>query len=201
MSRGDWYITDEAVLELQRQRQVLMERYNATSVADPVRRRELLRELFGAVGDAVEVRSPVYVDYGSNVAVGSGVFVNYGCQLADVARIEIGDRCQIGPYVQLLTPVHPMDPERRRQLWETARPISIGANVWLAGGVVVCGGVTVGDDTVVGAGSVVTRDLPPGVFAAGSPARVVRALAEPDPVPTPPAASGGWPGPQPPPSP
>ncbi|HEY7043215.1 MAG TPA: maltose acetyltransferase domain-containing protein, partial [Nocardioidaceae bacterium] len=82
LAEGDWYITDEAVLDLQRERQALMERYNAATIADPSTRRALLEELMGEVGEEVEVRSPVYVDYGSNVRIGSGVFVNYGCQLA-----------------------------------------------------------------------------------------------------------------------
>jgi maltose O-acetyltransferase len=176
MASGDWYITDESVLEIQRERQSVMELYNATSIADPIRRRELLVQLMGEVGDDIEVRSPVYIDYGSNVHIGTGVFLNYGCQLADVARITIGDHVQIGPYVQLLTPLHPLGAGRRRDKWETARPITIGDNVWLAGGVIVSGGVTIGADTVVGAGSVVTRDLPERVLAAGSPARVIRPL-------------------------
>jgi maltose O-acetyltransferase len=176
MSGGDWYITDESVLDLQRERQTLMERYNATSIADPIGRRELLIELMGIVGDEVEVRSPVYVDYGSNVRIGTGVFLNYGCQLADVATITIGDHCQIGPNVSFLTPIHPLDPQRREDKWETAQPISIGRNVWLGGGVIVCPGVSIGDDTVVGAGAVVTKDLPPRVVAVGNPARVVREL-------------------------
>jgi maltose O-acetyltransferase len=176
MAAGDWYITDESVLEIQRERQTVMELYNATPIADLIRRRELLVELMGTVGDDVEVRAPVYIDYGSNVHLGTGVFVNYGCQLSDVARISIGDHVQIGPYVQLLTPLHPMEAGRRRDKWETARPITVGDNVWLAGGVIVSGGVTIGSDTVVGAGSVVTRDLPSGVLAAGSPAQVIRTL-------------------------
>ena len=180
LANGDWYITDESVLELQRERQTLMEQYNATSIADPITRRTVLIDLFGEVGDDVEVRSPVYVDYGTNVRIGTGVFVNYGCQLADVARITIGDHTQIGPYVQLLTPIHPLEPGRRRDRWESAQPITIGENVWLAGGVIVCAGVTIGSDTVVGAGSVVTRDLPSGVLAVGSPARVVRPLPGPE---------------------
>jgi maltose O-acetyltransferase len=96
----------------------------------------------------------------------------------DVARITIGDDVQIGPYVQLLTPTHPLEPEPRRQKWEAAEPITIGDNVWLGGGAVVCPGVTIGADTVVGAGSVVTRDLPAGVLALGAPARVVRPLPD-----------------------
>ncbi|MBA3233872.1 MAG: sugar O-acetyltransferase [Propionibacteriales bacterium] len=177
MTSGDWYITDASVLEILRERQTLMERYNATPVADPLARREQLIELIGTVGDDVEVRSPVYVDYGSNVRIGTGVFLNYGCQLADVAQITIGDHCQIGPNVQLLTPVHPLDAQRRKDKWETAQPVTLGENVWVGGGAIVCPGVTIGDDTVVGAGAVVTRDLPRGVLAVGIPARVVREIA------------------------
>ena len=92
----------------------------------------------------------------------------------DVARITIGDDVQIGPLVQLLTPTHPVDAALRRAKWEAAEPIAIGDNVWLGGGVIVCPGVTIGEDTVVGAGAVVTRDLPAGVVAAGVPARVIR---------------------------
>jgi len=176
MTAGGWYITDREVLALQRQRQQLMERYNATSVTDPARRRELLADLFGSVGSEVEVRAPVYVDYGTNVHVGSRVFLNYGCQLIDVASITIGDDTQIGTNVQLLTPVHPLEADRRRDKWESAEPIVVGRNVWLGGGVIVCPGVSIGDDTVVGAGAVVTRDLPSGVLAVGNPARMVRTL-------------------------
>ncbi len=176
MSDGEWYITDGAVLDLQLERQTLMERYNATSITETVTRRELLVELIGEVGDDVEVRSPVYVDYGSNVRIGTGVFVNYGCQLADVATITIEDDCQIGPNVQFLTPIHPLEPDRRAAKWETAKPITIGRNVWIGGGAIVCPGVSIGADTVVGAGAVVTRDLPARVVAVGNPARVVREL-------------------------
>ncbi len=176
MADGDWYITDASVLDLQRERQALMERYNATTVADPITRRALLLELMGVIGDDVEVRSPVYVDYGSHVRIGTGVFLNYGCQLADVAAITIGDHCQVGPNVSFLTPIHPVDPQRREGKWETAKPITLGRNVWVGGGAIVCPGVTIGDDTVVGAGAVVTKDLPARVIAVGNPARVVREI-------------------------
>jgi len=104
------------------------------------------------------------------------VFANYGLMCMDVATITIGDDVQIGPNVQLLTPTHPLEPGPRRDKWEAAKPIVLGDNVWLGGGVIVCPGVTIGADTVVGAGSVVTRDLPAGVLAVGNPARVVRSL-------------------------
>lgn len=176
MAAGEWYITDEAIHALQRERQRIMERYNATSIADPSTRRQLLVELLGGVGADVEVRSPVYVDYGSNITLGAGVFLNYGCQLADVAQISIGDGVQIGPHVQLLTPVHPLEARRRADRWETAKPIRIGDNVWIGGGAIVCPGVTIGSNTVVGAGTVVVKDLPAAVLAVGNPARVLRKL-------------------------
>jgi maltose O-acetyltransferase len=124
----------------------------------------------------VVVRPPFYCDYGSQIRIGDRSYVNFNAVLLDVAAIEIGADVQIGPNVQLLTPHHPLDPEPRRAKWEAAQPITIGDNVWLGGGVIVLGGVTIGPDTVVGAGSVVTRDLPAGVLALGNPARVQRPL-------------------------
>jgi maltose O-acetyltransferase len=100
--------------------------------------------------------------------------------MLDVAPIEIGAACQIATRVQLLTATHPIDPEPRRIGWEYAEPISIADNVWLGGGVIVCPGVSIGQDTVVGAGAVVTKDLPPGVVAAGVPARVLREIGDQD---------------------
>lgn len=142
----------------------------------PDRRRAVLDELLGQVGADVEIRPPLLVEYGEFISIGDRTFVNFALTALDVAPIRIGADCQIGPGVQLLTPTHPLDPDERRSRIESAEPISIGDNVWLGGGVIVCPGVTIGDDTVVGAGSVVTRDLPPRVVAVGNPARVIRAL-------------------------
>ncbi|GAA2423918.1 hypothetical protein GCM10010405_02780 [Streptomyces macrosporus] len=136
----------------------------------------MLAELLGELGEGAEVRPPLYVDYGHRITIGPGTFVNFGAVMLDVARIAIGADVQIGPNVQLLTPTHPVDPEKRRAKWEAAEPITIGDNVWLGGGVVVRSGVTIGENTVVGAGAVVTRDLPANVVAVGNPARVVREI-------------------------
>ena len=116
------------------------------------------------------------VDYGENIIVGEGSFANYGLTALDVATITIGVHCQFGPNVQLLTPIHPLEPTPRRAGLESADPIVIGDNVWLGGGVIVCPGVTIGDDCVIGAGAVVTRDIPARSLAVGSPARVIRTL-------------------------
>jgi maltose O-acetyltransferase len=118
----------------------------------------------------------VHVDYGENLHVGARTFINFNLIALDVAPITIGEDCQIGPNVQLLTPSHPVEPQARRDKLESARPISIGDNVWLGGGVIVCPGVTIGDNSVIGAGSVVTRDIPANVVAAGNPARVLREI-------------------------
>ncbi|MFC4060812.1 sugar O-acetyltransferase [Planomonospora corallina] len=177
MLAGELYIADDPELAADLLRaERLAERYNATRAGDQETRAALLRELLGGVGEGVVVRPPLYVDYGHQITIGPGAFVNYGAVMLDVARIDIGADVQIGPNVQLLTPTHPVEPEPRRAKWESARPITIGDNVWLGGGAIICPGVTIGENTVVGAGAVVTRDLPANVVAVGNPARAVRTL-------------------------
>ncbi|NBM14698.1 sugar O-acetyltransferase [Streptomyces sp. GC420] len=177
MLAGLPYIADDPELAADLARAArLSERFNASSVDGPGARRAILAELLGDLGEGVEIRPPLHVDYGYHISVGRGSFLNFGAVLLDVARITIGADALFGPGVQLLTPTHPLDPERRRAKWESAKPISVGDNVWLGGGVIVCPGVTIGENTVVGAGAVVTKDLPAGVVALGNPARVVRTL-------------------------
>jgi maltose O-acetyltransferase len=180
MLAGDPYIADDPVLAEESAAALdLMAAYNATSARQRPLRRQLLETLLGAIGEDTEIRPPLYVDYGAHLTVGARCFANFGLVALDVAAITIGDDVQIGPNVQLLTPTHPVEPEPRRQKWEAAEPIVIGDNVWLGGGVIVLPGVTIGENTVVGAGAVVTRDLPANVVAVGNPARVVRSLEQP----------------------
>jgi maltose O-acetyltransferase len=155
----------------------LLERVNAASPDQDDERDEVLRELLGSFGEGSNIRPPFRCEYGFRMHVGDRVFANFGLVALDVAVITIGDDTLLGPGVQLLTPTHPLDPGRRREGWESASPVTIGSNVWIGGAVVVCPGVSIGDDTVVGAGSVVVHDVPPGVLAVGNPARVVRSLA------------------------
>jgi maltose O-acetyltransferase len=177
MLAGDAYIADDPELaELSYAARDLMAAYNATTVRQAPLRRRLLEELLGSVGEDTEIRSPLYVDYGSHITIGARCFANFGLVALDVAPITIGDDVQFGPNVQLLTPTHPIEPEPRREKWEAALPITIGDNVWIGGGAIVLPGVTIGDNTVVGAGAVVTKDLPPNVVAVGNPARVVKQL-------------------------
>jgi maltose O-acetyltransferase len=177
MLAGELYIADDPELAIDARRAALLvEQFNSSSAAAPERRQALLRELLGEIGDGVEVRPPFYCDYGYQISIGPGTFVNFGAVLLDVARITVGADVQVGPNVQLLTPTHPIDAAQRRAKWEAAEPITVRDNVWLGGGAIVLPGVTIGENTVVGAGSVVTRDLPADVVAAGNPARIVRDL-------------------------
>ena len=175
MLAGDDYIASEPAIVRDSHRAIgLCERYNRTSVTEAEERQRILVELLGSIGEGTEIRPPFYCDMGFQIHVGARTFVNFGLVALDVARIDIGAEVNIGPNVQLLTPTHPIDPARRRAGWEAASPIAIGDGVWLGGGVLVLPGVTIGENTVVGAGAVVTRDLPAGVVAVGNPARVIR---------------------------
>ena len=181
MLRGELYIADDPDLAADFARaQELVERYNRTLHREQVERDAILRKLVGDLGEGVVIRPPFYCEYGTHVSIGARTFINYDCLMLDVAPITIGSACQIATRVQLLTATHPIDPEPRRIGWESAEPIVVGHNVWLGGGVIVCPGATIGDDTVVGAGAVVTRDLPAGVVAAGVPARVIREIGDGD---------------------
>jgi maltose O-acetyltransferase len=178
MLAGDLYVADDPVsAEIHHRAVRLLERYRLEMTAgDHATARDTLAGVLGTLGADVVVRPPLYVDYGENLHIGARTFVNHNLTALDVAAITIGEDCQIGPGVQLLTPTHPVEPQPRRDKLEAARPVTIGNNVWLGGGVIVCPGVTIGDDSVVGAGAVVVRDIPAGVVAVGNPARVVRTL-------------------------
>ncbi|MGW7466902.1 sugar O-acetyltransferase [Streptomyces xantholiticus] len=177
MLAGERYLPDDEELGADtRRRFELCAAYNAYGGADPAERTAILAELIGSLGKDVRIRPPFQCDYGRYITIGDRTFINFNAVFLDAAPITIGSDVQIGPGVQLLTPTHDMDAERRRAGWEKAAPITIGDNVWLGGGVIVCPGVTIGDNTVVGAGSVVVKDLPAEVLAVGNPARVVRSL-------------------------
>jgi maltose O-acetyltransferase len=173
---GDWYLPDDPELAADTARRVELCAAFNDPAADSTGRRAALGRLLGSAGEGVHVRPPFHCDLGYHIGIGARTFVNFGAVFLDMAPITVGADVQIGPYVQLLTPNHELDAERRRAGWERALPVTIGDNVWLGGGVIVCPGVTIGENTVVGAGSVVIRDLPPGVLAVGNPARIVRRL-------------------------
>lgn len=134
----------------------------------------LLREVLGSCGSNFTILQPFHCDYGTNVRIGDRFFANYNLTILDEARVSIGNDVFIGPNVSIYTACHPTEPNERNKLVEWARPVTIGDNVWIGGSVTILPGVTIGSDTTIGAGSVVTRDIPSGVVAAGNPARVVK---------------------------
>ncbi len=177
MLAGDLYDASGPELTAERVRaQVLLARFNLSSAADCSTRTVLLGELLGHLGDRVTILPRFGCDYGSNIAIGARTFVNLDCIFLDCNTITLGADVQVAPGVHLYTATHPTDPVIRRSGLELALPITIADNVWLGGGSIVCPGVTIGENTVVGAGAVVTRDLPANVVAAGNPARILRYL-------------------------
>lgn len=143
---------------------------------DADRRAGLIAGLLGSIGEASVIVPPFFCDYGANIEVGADCFINANAVLLDGAEIIVGDHTQLGPGVQLLTADHPREPELRAQDIEFARPVAIGGNCWIGAGAILCPGVSVGSASIVGAGSIVTKDIPAGVLAAGNPCRVIREL-------------------------
>jgi maltose O-acetyltransferase len=176
MLAGELYDPLDAELVAGRGRaRELCQALNATAEAAQAERRQILQALFVQGGDTVWMQPPFYCDYGTNIELGERVFFNFNCVVLDVCRVRIGSFTLFGPAVQIYTPMHPMDAALRRQQ-EFGKPVEIGADVWVGGGAIILPGVTIGPRAVVGAGSVVTRDVPAGMFAAGNPCRVIRPI-------------------------
>lgn len=177
MLAGELYDATDPDLERRRMRaRECMARLNAPAALDLTARTGILRELLGRVGERVMIEPPFYCDYGENIELGDRVFINFGCVLLDCAMIRICANAMLAPHVQLYTGHHPLNAAERIKGPELASPITIEENVWMGGGAIVCPGVTIGANTTIGAGSVVTKDIPPGVLAVGNPCRVVRRL-------------------------
>jgi maltose O-acetyltransferase len=178
MLRGELYDPFDPALVAGRARaRDLCQSLNATREREDDERRRILRELFGAGGDTVWMQPPFFCDYGSNIELGERVFFNFNCVVLDVCPVHIGSFTLFGPAVQIYTPMHPMNAELRRRQ-EFGKPIEIGSDVWVGGGAIILPGVRIGSRAVIGAGSVVTRDVAAGVFAAGNPCRFVREISE-----------------------
>jgi maltose O-acetyltransferase len=178
MLAGEMYDPMDAELVAGRMRaRDLCQALNATREAQSDERRTLLRTLFGRGGDSVWMQPPFFCDYGTNVELGERVFFNFNCVVLDVCRVTIGDFTLFGPAVQIYTAMHPLNAEQRRRE-EFGKPVEIGSDVWVGGGALILPGVRIGSRAVIGAGSVVTRDVPDGVFAAGNPCRIIREITE-----------------------
>lgn len=176
MLAGEMYNPlDAELVEARIRARDLCQAINATREADEAGRRALVKQLFAQGGDDVWLQPPFLCDYGSNISLGKKCFFNFNCVVLDVCPVTIGDHTIFGPAAQIYTATHPIDAVARRSQ-EFGKPISIGSDVWVGGGAIICPGVKIGDGSIIGAGSIVTRDVPAGVVVAGNPARVIRSI-------------------------
>lgn len=178
MLAGELYHASDAELTALRMRaRTLCGQLNYSRPDESERRAQILRELFGKSGRELHIEPPFYCDYGFNIRAGDRVYFNFDCVVLDVAEVTIGNNVMFAPKVQIYTATHPLDSALRRSGLESALPITIGDDVWIGGGAILCPGVKIGARTVIGAGSVVTKDIPSGVLAAGNPCRILRDLS------------------------
>jgi len=177
MLEGELYNpADPELVELRRRARALTREINTTTEEQTELRSNLFGQLFGTLPGPFEIETPFRCDYGVHIHAGPGLYVNFGCVILDVCEVHIGAGVMMAPHVQIVTATHPIDPGLRLSGRELGKPVRIGNRVWLGAGVLVLPGVTIGDDTTIGAGSVVTRDIPPRVVAVGNPCRVLRSL-------------------------
>ena len=176
MLTGELYnpLDPELVAARERARDLCQD-LNAGREADQEMRRRILGELLRAGGESVWIQPPFHCDYGFNIRLGKKCYFNFNCVVLDVCEVKIGDFTLFGPAVQIYTATHPLEAELRREK-EYGKPVSIGSDVWVGGGAIICPGVTIGSRSVIGAGSVVTKDIPANVLAVGNPCRVIREL-------------------------
>lgn len=177
MLSGELYnALDEELSQERLKARLLIKALNDSGEDKVEKRKKILCELLPHAGADLWLQPPFFCDYGSNIYTGDNVFFNFNCIVLDVMPVTIGSRTLFGPNVQIYTATHPMEHEQRALGLEFARPITIGEDVWIGGSAVICPGVTIGDRSVIGAGSVVTRDIPSDVFAAGNPCKMIRKL-------------------------
>lgn len=174
LAGGPYDPLDQQLSDERRCARLILKRLNDTRDDEVEERARLTRELIPSAGSGVWIEPPFYCDYGSNIVLGDKVFFNFNCVVLDVAPVHIGSRVMFGPAVQIYTATHPFSAEERKTGLELGRAIVIGDDVWVGGGAILCPGIRIGTGSVIGAGSVVTKDVPPGVIAAGNPCAVVR---------------------------
>lgn len=173
------YISDEEVMEEQKRARRLTQELNTVDRADFEAIGRIVKELLGK-SEGAFINPPFYCDYGTHIEAGRNFFANYNCTILDVAKVIIGDNCQMAPNVAIYTAGHPVHPDTRNTAYEYGIEVVIGDNVWIGGNTVICPGVHIGSNVVIGAGSVVTRDIPDWVIAVGNPCRAVREITEED---------------------
>jgi len=172
-----YWAYDPELVGMTTQAQTLLHSFNTSHPQEAEKRREILRSLIGSMGTNVEIRPPFFCDYGCHIFMGDNVFMNFDCVILDCNYVHIGNNVLMAPKVQIYTAYHPVEPDVRRQGLELAAPIAIQDNVWIGGGVIICPGVTIGENSTIGAGSVVTKDIPANVVAVGNPCRVLRSVS------------------------
>ena len=173
------YQSDASVMEEQAVSRRILQKLNFMDRSDFEGIAAVVKELLGK-SEGAFINPPFYCDYGKNIEVGKNFFANYNCTILDVAKVKIGDNCQMAPNVAIYTAGHPIHPATRNSQYEYGKPVTIGDNVWIGGNTVLCPGVRVGSNVVIGAGSVVTTDLPDWCIAAGNPCRVIRKITDAD---------------------
>lgn len=173
------YISDEAVMEEQAGCRKILQKLNFMDRSDFDGISAVVNELFDK-SDGACVNPPFYCDYGSHIELGKNFFVNYNCTILDVAKVTIGDNCFMAPNVAIYTAGHPIYPDVRSAMWEYGKQVTIGDNVWIGGNTVICPSVHIGSNVIIGAGSVVTKDIPDWAVAAGNPCKVLRMITEDD---------------------
>lgn len=178
LANEPYIAADPELKRMDERAQMLLYAFNFSRPDEYEKRREIVRNLFGSVGQVFEVKPPFRCDYGCHIYAQENLYINYDCVILDCNKVYLGKNVFLAPKVQIYTAYHPLDAETRRSGLEMARPIAIGDDVWIGGGATICPGVTVGHNTVIGAGSVVTRDIPANVVAAGNPCKVIRDIRD-----------------------
>jgi len=179
MLNGELYnAADSELINERSAARIFMRRFNEAGEDKMEQRIKALHQMIPSQGENVWIEPPFYCDYGYNIELGDKVYFNFNCVILDVMKVQIGANTLIGPGVQIFTAMHPMNWKERASGLEFAKPVSIGSDVWIGGGAIICPGVSIGSRSVIGAGSVVTKDIPGNVFAAGNPCRVIKNLTE-----------------------
>ncbi|PIB36954.1 maltose acetyltransferase [Reichenbachiella sp. 5M10] len=181
MLAGELYDASDAELDKDRhEARLIFQRINAMGEESKAERNELFYQLFGEAGEGMWIEPPFYCDYGYNIKLGHKVFMNFNCCILDVCEVRLGNNVLLAPNVHIYTASHPLDAKTRAEWLEDGQPVSIGNDVWIGGGAIICPGVTIGNGVVIGAGSVVTKDVPDNVLVAGNPAKVIRQIDNSD---------------------
>lgn len=178
--RGMAYITDKAVMKEMLENRKLVQRFNRTDCDNLEELQQLTKQILGNCGKNCCITQPFHCDYGKHIFVGDNFYTNYNCVILDVAKVEIGNNVFLAPNVAIYTAGHPVHPEARNSLYEYGIPIKIGNNVWIGGNTVILPGVIIGDNCVIGAGSVVTKSIPANTISAGNPCKVIREITDND---------------------